>query len=226
LRHYAEQYFFLAREDLATTMLERFRGSALTMATVSPMTWLSLGRYERFRQVVLDDTSMHIIVRLGARAFEGISGEAVKVSLILWTVAAPAADQITVGMDLSDVKSASQKAEALHSDPLSQCLQAGFRSNRVRSKALLQDFAVSLGGITSGDAPRFRRAFWEVDELPKGWVRQQLTPLETAHFTGRWAILDLAGSKRAAENGDGATIAGSGAWRGRALLLGIQAIFL
>ena len=221
LRRHAEQFFFLAREDLATIMLERFRSSTLTMATVSPMTWLSLGRYEQFRREIIDQTSLHMIVRLGARAFEGISGEAVKVALILWSATPPAADQKTVGMDVSDVKSASQKDRALNDNALQQCLQAEFRANpmtiltldgRVRSQALLQDFAVSLGGITSGDSPRYRRAFWEVEKMPNGWVRQQLTPLETAPFTGRWAILDLEEAKRAAENGDGATIAGSGAW--------------
>lgn len=172
----------------------------------------------------LDYTSLHLIMRLGARAFEGISGEAVKVTLILWTSAAPALDQVTAGLDLSDVKGASQKAKVLRADTLHQCPQSDFRSNpmtiftldeRVRSATLLQDIAASLGGITSGDSQRFRRAFWEVNRLPHGWVQQQLTPLETAPFTGRWAILDLEGARMAAENGDGATFAGSGAW-GRA----------
>ena len=53
LRQFAERHFAVSREDLATVMLDRLRRSALTVAAVSPMAWLSLGRYEEFRKKVL-----------------------------------------------------------------------------------------------------------------------------------------------------------------------------
>lgn len=144
-----------------------------------------------------------------------------KAVLIIWSGGPPALEQVTAGIDVSDARSTGDKAHGLRSASFLTSLQSDFLKNpmtiltldsRVRSERLLQDFANSLGGITSGDSPRFRRGFWEIPMLPTGWVRQQLTPPQTAPFTGRSAILDLEGVLKAAERGEGTTIAGGGAW--------------
>ena len=59
---------------------------------------------------------------------------------------------------------------------------------------------------------RYRRYFWELESLPGGWVRQQTTPLSTAHYAGRDSILDMAGVRGADKRGEGVTIAGREAW--------------
>lgn len=226
LRSYCEAQFPLAREDLSTSMLERFRGSARTMATVSPMTWLSLGRYEPFRKAILDEQTLSIIVRLGAHAFAGISGEAVKATLMIWSDVIPDGDHHVTGIDVSAAATPFGKAKAIRSQTLDRARQLDFKRNpmtimtldeRVRGQTLLQDYAPSLGGTTSGDSPRYRRDWWEMPTIPAGWVRQQLTPSSTAPYTGRTSLLDLKGVEAAVANGEGATLAGREAWGRRGI---------
>ena len=83
LRSFAQNRFPLARERPSHNDLERFRPSATTSATVSPMAWLSLGRYQRLRRTLLQAASLHMLVRLGPRAFEGIGGEVVMAVLLV-----------------------------------------------------------------------------------------------------------------------------------------------
>jgi hypothetical protein len=81
---------------------------------------------------------------------------------------------------------------------------------------LLQEIAEGLGGITSGDTPRYRRCFWEV--VPTApWILQQNAPARTSLYEGREHVLywdDGRGLVPQAEGG-GATIAGRAAWGGR-----------
>ena len=79
---------------------------------------------------------------------------------------------------------------------------------------LLAEYAEALGGITTGDSPRYRAFFWEVDSSNPQWNRQQGPTDRTAPYRGReYLLLWEEGSgclvKAASE---GATIAGRGAW--------------
>jgi len=221
LRDYSEKFFRSAREDLASTMLERFRSQAATLATVSPMAWLSLGRYSTFREDLLRSERLHLLVRLGARAFEGIAGEVVMATLLVASSGAPRTDETCAGLDASDRREARVKAEALRRQPLTSARQSDIAQNpvsilsldhEIRGGALLETVARSLGGTTTGDSPRYRRFFWEFPGTPAGWVQQQLTPATTAAFAGRDSLLNLAGVQRAAARGEGVTIAGREAW--------------
>ena len=100
-------------------------------------------------------------------------------TLVIWSAGHPSDEQTTYGLDVSTTGRASDKATALTAERLDICLQSDFASNpmtiltldsRVRSTSLLQDFASSLGGITSGDSLRFRREFWEVPGPLPEWL--------------------------------------------------------
>ena len=72
------------------------------------------------------------------------------------------------------------------------------------------------GGITSGDAKLFRRAFWEVVTLPQGpWALEQGGSANAVHFAGRSSCLfwnDAGRRLIGRAGGRGATIAGRSVW--------------
>ena len=221
LRSHAESVSSVAREDLATTMIERFRPAAVSTAMVSPMAWLSLGRYEGFRRAQLTHSTLHAMVRLGSRAFEGISGEVVMATLLVASATPPSQESLCWGLDVSTSPDANAKSMAIKLEAVTTVKQSDLSSNpmailslddRVRSGSLLEVFGRSLGGTTTGDSPRYRRFFWELADIREGWVQQQLTPTASAYFTGRDSILDLAGLEAAVRRGEGVTIAGREAW--------------
>jgi hypothetical protein len=71
------------------------------------------------------------------------------------------------------------------------------------------------GGITTGDSPMFRRAFWEFDKAGAEWSRQQNTIDKNVLYGGRQWLLRWeqgGGELNRRTGGGGATIAGRDAW--------------
>ncbi len=94
--------------------------------------------------------------------------------------------------------------------------KAIIRIEQLSTSDLFGAHAFVRGGTTTGDAPRFRRFFWEVNiRSETGWALQQSTVAETVSYGGRERCLlwsDGAGELSRLTGGLGATIAGRDAW--------------
>ena len=84
-------------------------------------------------------------------------------------------------------------------------------------------YAFVRGGITTGDSPRFRRTFWDVDcATDSDWVLQQSTAKGSRHYGGRDQCLFWQAGKGEISDltrGRGATIAGRDVWKRRGVAI-------
>ena len=86
LRRFCEQRYSAAKNDLATVFLERcleLCAEGGTASVVLPQNWLFLASYKKLREKLLKTETWHLLARLGAGAFETISGEVVKAILVI-----------------------------------------------------------------------------------------------------------------------------------------------
>lgn len=223
LRQFCEEHYPEAKNDLANVFLERClelcREQGVAQV-VMPQNWLFLGSYKKHRQTFLRRVRWNLMVRLGAGAFETISGEIVKVVLLTLTNDQPAVHQELHVIDASDMQTAEEKANALRNLGMvsgRQELQLRNPDARVMLPAegdacgLLADYADSYQGFITGDIPRFVFKFWERPKFGGGWVPFQLPPEATGEYEGYSGILRW-------ENGCGALkevnarIQGTSAW--------------
>ena len=85
LRAFCQRHYPLAKNDLATVFLERclhLCAEGGTASLVLPQNWLFLTSYRKLREMFLKSENWNLLARLGAGAFETISGEVVKVILL------------------------------------------------------------------------------------------------------------------------------------------------
>jgi hypothetical protein len=201
LRQFSEQNYSSARHDLATTFVLRLGELAHdsgAVAVVSPQGWSYQPVYEAFRRELLTSWQWNAFVKLGARAFEGISGEVVSVSLLVATIA-KGSDFYGVGLDLSQARGPSEKAEGLRDEALHSLSQSVQRRNpdsriiieadTAPSTALLAEFADSYYGLGTGDYARFGRKFWEVPEVGTTWALEQSTVPTVVAYGGREHVI-------------------------------------
>ena len=226
LQDFAEAGCELSKSDLATMLIERCDGLLMpgaSMSVVTPEAWLSLGRYRGLRRALLDRTEWNTVARLGAGAFSAISGEVVKPALVIIS------RQTSRGRPIAALAVANQAGVRAKAGMLRACAVQCIDQARLlatpdaivapsgaQDKHQLGEYAFGLGGITTGDSPRYRRQFWEIPTISGGWVRQQSTVNATVSFGGRdLVLLWEGGTGSMAEPNSGATIAGREAWTKR-----------
>lgn len=228
LKAYIEKHHKEGKADLATAFLSRcLAGCSLggSAAMVTPQNWLFLTTYQTLREKLLNNQKWNIVVRLGQNAFQHMNWWAATTALVV--ISAERVDQwLMSGIDVSSDKAQEIKASRLSNristkvDVVSQCAQLrnpdariGFGEQSVH--ALLEAYAVSRGGITTGDSPRFRRAVWELTDFGQRWTIQQGSFDTTMEYTGRELLLDWNNETSpialAASAGE-ATIAGRDCW--------------
>jgi len=194
LRKYCEARHRDAQGDLATAFLDRCRSfSALggAYATVTPQNWLFLGSYTRFRMRLLREQEWKHVSLVGSGATAKASWEVAR-TLSVITNAVPTPNHRVTGIDASMPNTAEQRMALLLSGPILETLQAAqLRNPDARivlgsdfSGTLLEAYARSYKGITTGDDPRFRRVFWEREVLPTGWRFLQTTVDSTCAYGG------------------------------------------
>lgn len=199
VKSYVETAFPEGKQDLATVFLQRARGFTAeggSYALVTPWNWLFLTSYKELRIKTLRDQSLVQISWLGPRAFETISGEVVKVSLVTLSNRRPEPTTRHCAIEASTPKTASGKAELLRTGPVTSVLQSAQAGNpesriiphELAGSALLAEYADSLQGISPADLPHYGRWFWEV-RLEAGWRFWQSTPEITADYGGREHVL-------------------------------------
>ena len=205
LKHYPD-----AKNDLATVFLERCLGLCSLGGSVSfvlPQNWLFLTSYKKLRQKRLIDETWHLIARLGPGAFDTISGEVVKATLIVMSrgntrvVSGKLLDNgkevnLIRGMDVSESRAATGKAAQLLTTGIKSVRQSKQLENPDSRIAinesegpLLDLHASAFQGIATGDYQCFGRKFWEFPQRDDEWRFQQSTVTETKHYGGREHVL-------------------------------------
>lgn len=211
LRDFCAKYYKEGKNDLATVFLDRCLELCVkggTTSIVMPQNWLFLTSYKKFREKLLKNDTWHLIARLGPGAFETISGEVVKAILItlsrgnpvskhggLFGEAVPAG--ILCGVDVSEPRTAAEKATQLLTAEIKRVEQAKQLENPDARVALeeseniplLEHYAYSYKGITTGDDPKYKRAIWELSALSDGFRPFQSTVETTRLFGGAESVV-------------------------------------
>ena len=228
LRTHIETHHNEGKADLATAFVSRALAMCApggSVALVTPQNWLFLTTYTKLREKLLTDQKWNIVARLGTNAFQDMNWWAATTTLVVLS-AERARQWFMSGIDVSSDKAQEIKASRLANristqvDVVAQSSQLqnpdarigfGERSNH----ALLEAYAVSRGGITTGDSPRFRRTFWEIAEFGQRWCWQQGSFDTTKEHTGRELLLDWnneSGAIALSASVGEATIAGRDCW--------------
>jgi len=194
LKLFSEKYFPEAQNDLATVFLDRcleINTEGGTSSIVLPQNWLFLTSYKALRKKLLAEESFDSLAWLGSGAFETISGEVVKAILINLRHEKAPIDFRMCGIEVSSEKGGSLKGESLKSKKLKFVSQVNQISNPdskilfdLSSGELLEQFATSLKGITTGDDLKFKRAFSEFSHIPQEFRYFQSTVKNTNHIGG------------------------------------------
>ena len=195
LRAFCQRYYPNAKSDLATVFLERclrLCAEGGNTCLVLPQNWLFLTTYRKLRERLLKLETWQFLVRLGAGAFETISGEVVKAILLTLSRSHPAirlaelrSDNdltgVICGLDVSESRTATEKAVRMKVADIQVFEQAQQLKNPDARVVLgemigyksLAAFARSIQGVTSGDNPRFVQRHWEHFVDGRDWVYLQ-----------------------------------------------------
>ena len=206
LRAFCEQHYPRAKNDLATVFLERCLRLCTdggTTSLVLPQNWLFLTSYRNLRQRLLKTETWHLLARLGAGAFETVTGEVVRAILLTLSDVRPccrsgglvAGDSTLAamrGLDVSDSRTFKEKATQLQEAEILSIEQFQQLKNpdvRVTlegttAQARLDRYCISVEGLTTGDLARFVGKFWE-GALSYGWEPYIQNVESTAHFGAR-----------------------------------------
>jgi len=206
LLEYNERFHSDAAADLATCFVDRaryFLNKGGSVILVTPQNWLFLVEYKNFRRDILRKETLNFVTRLGAGAFETITGEVVKGSLFAFSAALDSGNNRIAHIDVSESQTTRDKAEGLRSNGLHfpsqlELLKSSdsmIREDVVSDASLFARFANCYQGISTTDAERFILQFWEVENLSERWITEQNPPGRTGFFLGREKIVDFASLK-------------------------------
>ncbi len=200
MKAYLKDKHDAAKADLATAFVERcleYCSRGGSTALVTPQNWLFLDSYKELREWMLYRVTWDVVAKLGPAAFQDMNWWAANTMLSIHTTVEPENGHEVVGLDVSEPRIAMEKAKLLCTEPARIALQSsqaknpGFAVTLERASAvpLLKDFATNHQGLSTGDNPRFRRAYWEVADLGHVWEKEQSSPELPGSFGGRSSIL-------------------------------------
>ena len=197
LRLACERYYAKGAADLATVFVERCRGLCArrgTHATVTPQNWLFLGSYEDMRRELLTTQTLDHVTKIGSGATAVASWDVLRALAIVSVVARP--DGPVTGLEAAD-PTESGRAEWVRCGQLLSSSQARQLSNpdaRISLTTtdpgpLLNVYAESLQGTSTGDSSRFVAKFWEIPLPARDWEYWQSTVRTTTPWGGREQIV-------------------------------------
>lgn len=195
LKLFIKKHYFDARHDLATCFIERCNkltcdnGHSLI---VSPQNWIFLKRYSDFRKKLLSNYRWPLISKLGAGAFDSISGEVVQVSLAMFEHTRPDNHYSVNSLEAEGEKKIEGKITYLirgNFQLFNQTKQLQNPSYSVRFHdigdiSLVSESADAITGVLSGDLNRFVNKFWEIERANIQWEFLQSSVKETSLFSG------------------------------------------
>jgi hypothetical protein len=184
--------------DMANIFLERCLALALGNGVgiaqlVMPQNWLFLPTYQKQRESLLKRVQWNLLARLGAGAFETISGEVVQAILLTQTNAHTDPTHLIRGIDAGSPKSPSVKAQLLQHGELLDINQSKQLSNPGASIALeelpdlppIGKWARVCYGSKPGQTARVKRCFWELGEInDREWMLMESSPSDQGTLSG------------------------------------------
>ena len=249
LKQFAQDRHPAAKADLATLFVSRAFGwldRHGAQAVVTPQNWLFLTRYKKLRETLLKQRTWSLVARLGEHAFDDSQAAGAFAAMVVLSTDSPRPDWRMAGIDVSAPRGqrpirAEEKAALLRGRASSSDTKLSAVVNLVRradllkapkhiiqldtptTAAILGTCAFVRGGTTTGDSPRFRRLYWEIDPTNPDWLFQQCTVKGTLFFGGREQCLlwKTSEGEEVADlmYGPGATVAGREAWRRRGVAI-------
>ena len=181
LMNYCERFHPLSKADLSTCFVERcsdFSAFGGSSALVTPQNWLFLGQYKNFRESFLSTVGWRMVARLGARAFETITGEVVNVALLVHTKKKPTAHDGFLSLDVCEKSDAIAKRTSMMTDSVllvNQLSQLKNPDARIIQREggiglkLLSTRAVAYQGLVTGDRNSYVFQFWEIVKITTEW---------------------------------------------------------
>lgn len=229
LRDYLELRSPLSKGDLATAMLERWMRASRTVALVSPQNWQEKPGYTEFRKLVLKQWSYVIFARIGNNVWQTQSGRQpfkVPTLLSVLSLISPSRDHEISTLDIGNGPVV-EKPHLLETIPVVSVLQRTQISNpdaRIVVSALgthpeLESIAIAKQGIKTGDDPRYRRMFWEVQSQNGQWAYFQSSVVKTHYYGGRSLVLFWEKGNGSLAQSVGARIQGRDAWGRKGVLV-------
>jgi hypothetical protein len=230
LRQYLTRWYPDAAEDLATAFARRLTGMASSggsVAQVLPEPALFLGSLTTFRRAVLQDFSLKMLALLGPGAFGGISGEVVRVALMVLSQCPPPEDQLVFMVDVSSRRLLDKSSDLRGDLPMVAVKQRSLlkdRSCRIvpgidPEAARLSRYAKSIEGMSTGDGARYQRNFWELSALGSDWIVFQRAPNETAPYGGLDTVVLWENGRGALVGDRGARVQGLQVWGNSGVLV-------
>ena len=208
--NYCDTYHKAARHDLAIVFWSRFlldSCQARSVGLVIPSSVLSLAAYREFRTRALTSNSIELLARLGAGAFETITGAVVNVTLAL---ANPGRSETIRWIDAHDEREIASKqailAEgAIVSSPVQLTGKTNILAPRSGKQADLLGGHINIfEGTSRGDSEKYDRRFWELASIEPPWAPLLNSPQNLAPYGGRELVFrwdegsgELAKSKEA-----------------------------
>jgi len=195
LKTFSEKYYYDSRHDLASCFIERCNKLASQgghTLIVSPQNWIFLKRYSDFRKNLLSQLKWSIICKLGAGAFDGISGEVVQVSLTLFEKSTPCNNFIAQSIEAEGYKKIVDKTNHLKNGvfqnfgQMKQLQNDGqsIRFQDIGNTPLVAEVGDAITGVLSGDLNRFVNKTWEVEKVNDQWEHLQSSVKSTRMFSG------------------------------------------
>ena len=236
LKNYCVDRYKAGSADLATSLIERFTDKQYceTASFVGPQALLFLGAYKNLRHKLLTNASFDGVARLGARAFETVSGEVVSVVLLTFTTN-KVNEPVFYHLDANESLDYQAKNIALKDHKITIAYQSDQLSNpsfiisaRALNQArLLNVVAPTAAGMSTFDSPRFIMKLWEVIPEEKIWSPMQTTVETGVYYSGLYEALRWEEGKGGLfELVEGLAAAGytSGIWRAGSQLWGTTGV--
>ena len=230
LADYCQKNYAEGKGDLANVFLEKMLKSNMPggiSCSVIPQNWLFLTTYKKYRTKLLKNETWNFVARLGPGAFSQITGEVVKAILVSIQHKKPTPTHQLTGLDVSEEPNAAAKDEGLKTDELKTVKQAEQLKNpdarvvleETSGGELLNKYADSHHGLTTGDLPRMSFYFWEKEAIDGEWIPFQSTTKKTGDFCGLEALLRWNDGKGAISELLGARKDGTSAWGNKGVII-------
>ena len=183
-----------------------------TVSVVLPQNWLFLTTYKKFREQLLTNDTWHLIARLGEGGFDSSAAAGAFVAMITLSrgngsteytesteknpifseSSVPSVDNKIRGVDVSEPRTAAEKAAGLLTAEIKSVQQAKQLDNPdarvaldvIESQELLSSFSDSFLGLGTGGFEQFGRCFWEFSEKLEGWNWLQSSAQNQREFDG------------------------------------------
>lgn len=231
LQTYCDTIHTEAKADLATCFVERCISFGINQSgsavLVTPQNWLFSSTYRKFRIKLLETATWNIVTRLGTKGFQTPMWD-FNTALLAITNTKPLSINNFSGLDVSELKSADEKACALITSPthtISQKEQLGNTDSIISIEQLqrgetLSDYADSVEGLSTGDKERHLFCFWELHSVISTWEPFQLSPNGDSAYECLTLIIRWENGIGELTKSDGARVQGHAAWGRQCVLVG------